>query len=213
MGPADRCPLCQGSLEGTAENEEKMFPDMSRIHSRIMLGFRIFTFLCIAVVILAGAVNLLLADKSFWSGFVAAAVVCIWTLTAVAFRKRRNLLKSSLWEMVLLCGMFFLWDFLTGYDGWSVEYAIPFAVLAAQTIMGIAAAAFRMPVSYYMIYFLLAGAVGLMPPVLLAFGVIHTAPPAVLCGTVSLLILAALLIFQGRSVREEIRKKLHLGSR
>lgn len=213
VSPSARCPLCQGALEGEADPEEKLFPDMTRIRSRIVLGFRIFTFLCATVIILCGAVNLIVPSEIFWAGFVAAAVVCVWVLTAVAFRKRRNLLKSSLWEMVLLWGMFLLWDVLTGFDGWSLEYGMPVAVLAAELVMGLAAAVAGMPVSYYMIYFLMAGAAGLVPPVLMVFGVIRTALPSVLCGAVSLLILAGLLVFQGKAVREEIRKKLHLGNR
>lgn len=213
MGPAARCPLCQGALEGTPDTEEKMFPDMSRMQSRMMLGFKVFTFLCIAVVVLAGAGNLLFPGRIFWAGFVAAAAACVWVLTAVAFRKRRNLLKSSLWEMLLLWGMFLMWDVLTGFDGWSLDYGMPIAVLAAELVMGVTAVVVSMPVSYYMIYFLLAGGAGLVPLLLMVFGQIHTVLPSVLCGTVSLLLLAGFLIFQGRAVKEEIRKKLHLGSR
>lgn len=102
--PAKRCPLCQGVLEGEPDPEGQMFPDVTRTTSAIELGFKIFTFVCVAMVILGFAGNLILKSQVFWAGFVAAAVACMWILTAVGIRKRRNLLKNTLWQMVLLWG-------------------------------------------------------------------------------------------------------------
>ena len=104
--PHERCPLCQGKLEGEAKEEEKLFPDLTEQKNRLFLGFRMFTFCCIALIVLGLAVNVMFPMKIFWAVFLAAAVACMWILTTVAFVKRRNLLKNTLWQMVLLCGVF-----------------------------------------------------------------------------------------------------------
>lgn len=208
--PSGRCPLCQGQLEGEPEKDGQMFPDMTRVRSRIALGFRIFTFFCIALVIVSVAINVLIPSEVFWAGFVAAAVVCMWILTAAAFLKRRNLLKNTLWQMVLLWGVFLFWDFFTGYRGWALEYAIPVVTMVVFPVLTIIVKLLKLPVSYYMIYYILACMAGLLQLVFLLFGLVESRVPAVLCGAVSALILTGLVVFQSRHFWEEVKKKIHM---
>ena len=48
-----------------------MFPDLRRESSRMAMGFRIFSFVCIAVCVAAVSVNWILGFHSFWSGYGA----------------------------------------------------------------------------------------------------------------------------------------------
>ena len=73
-----------------------MFPDMTRGRSMMSLFWKIFNFFCVAVVVIGVAVNLMIPSRIFWAGFLAAAVLCMWILTAVAIFKRKNLLKNAL---------------------------------------------------------------------------------------------------------------------
>lgn len=208
--PAVRCPLCRGKLEGEPERDGQMFPDMTENKSRIALGFRIFSFCCVAIMIVSLMVNVIFPGEVFWAGFVAAAVVCMWLLTAAAFVKRRNLLKNTMWQMVLLWGIFLFWDFLTGYRGWSLEYGIPVAILVVYPVLTVIVKLMKPPVSYYMIYYILACCAGILQMLFLIGNLLETRIPSVICGAVSALILAGLLIFQGRNFWEEVRKKVHM---
>ena len=187
-----------------------MFPDVTRTTSAIELGFKIFTFVCVAMVILGFAGNLILKSEVFWAGFVAAAVGCMWVLTAVGIRKRRNLLKNTLWQMVLLWGVFLFWDFLTGYRGWALEYAVPIVILLVFPILTVMVRVMKLPAAYYMIYYILACSAGLLQMLLLVTGWLTMQIPCVVCGAVSALILVGLMIFQGRHFWEEIKKKVHM---
>lgn len=210
VNPSGRCPLCGGQLEGEPEPDSRMFPDCTREYSVIDRGFRVFTFICIALVLISLAVNFVFPTEIFWAGFVTAAIACMWVLSAVALQKRRNLLKNTLYQMILLCGVFVLWDFLTGYKGWSLDYAVPIVILAAFPILTVMVRLLKSPVSYYMIYYILACGIGILPMIFLAAGLVKMRIPSVLCGTVSVLILAGFIIFQSRNFWEEIRKKMHL---
>lgn len=208
--PSNRCPLCQGKLEGKPEKEGQLFPDMTREKSVITLFMRIFTFSCIAVVVLSFAINLMIPVRVFWAGFSSAAVVCVWVLTAVAIYKRKNLLKNTLWEMVLLCGICVLWDFLTGYRGWSLEYGIPITILLVFPVLTMIVKILHLPSVYYMIYYIMTCLAGILQMIFWVTGLVPMKIPVILCGTVSILILAGLIIFQGRSFWEEIRKKTYM---
>ena len=196
--PARRCPLCQGVLEGEPEPEGQLFPDVTRTTSRIEFGFRVFTFVCVALAVVGCAANMIFLSQVFW------------VLTAVGLRKRRNLLKNTLWQMVLLSGIFLLWDFLTGYRGWSLEYAIPIAILLVFPILTVMVKVMNLPAVYYMVYYILACGAGIFQLLLLPVGILKMEIPCILCGTVSCLVLAALVIFQGKSFWDEVKKKVHM---
>lgn len=78
VNPSRRCPLCQGSLDGEAEPDGELFPDVTRTTSSIEFGFKVFTFVCVTLVVVGCAVNLIFMTQVFWGGFVAAAVGCMW---------------------------------------------------------------------------------------------------------------------------------------
>ena len=144
--PHRKCPLCQGNLEGIPEEENQMFPDFTRENSRMAMGFRIFSFVCIAVCVAAVSVNWTMGFHSFWSGYVLAGVGCMWILSAVAIVKRRNLFKNAVWEAVLLWAVFLFWDFITGWRGWSVDFGIPIVLLAVYVILWVVVFVTRAPV-------------------------------------------------------------------
>lgn len=208
--PSERCPLCQGELDGEPEKDGQLFPDLTRERSMKDLGFRIFTFFCAALIIVGLAVNFIIPSRVFWAGFEAAAVVCMWILTAVAFVKRRNLLKNTLWQMVLLCGISLFWDFLTGYRGWSLEYAIPIVILVVFPVLTVIIKLMKLQVSYYMIYYIMACIAGILQMIFLVAGLVKMRIPSVLCGAVSALVLTGLLIFQWKNFWEEVKKKMHM---
>ena len=137
-------------------------------------------------------------------------MTCMWILTTVAFVKRRNLLKNTLWQMVLLCGVFVFWDFLTGYRGWSLEYGIPVVILAVFPVLTVMVKLMKLPAAYYMIYYLLTCAAGLLQLLFWAVGLIEMHRLCVLCGAVSALVFVGLWIFRGKYVVEEMRKKTHM---
>lgn len=62
-------------------------------------SMQIFTFLCIAAVVISWVVNLMLPSGFLWAGFVSGGVLCTWLFVMVGYKKRRNLLKME-------CGSF-----------------------------------------------------------------------------------------------------------
>lgn len=208
--PSRRCPLCQGKLEGEPEEDGQLFPDTMGEKSVISLFMKIFNFFCIALIILGLAVNIMIPSRIFWAGFSTAAVICVWILTAVAIYKRRNLLKNALWEMVMLWGICIFWDIITGYRGWSLEYGIPVTILMVFPILTILVKVLHLPPAYYMIYFIMACTAGILQICFWVFGLVEMKAAVILCAAVSALILAGLIIFQGRNFWEELRKKTYV---
>lgn len=211
--PQKRCPLCQGELQGSSDPEnkpEQIFPDFSRSVYRGILWYRIFSFLCLTT----GMIFLItdwLCNKAFgWSLYCVAAVGTIWILTTVGFLKRRNLLKIAVWEFGLLSLLAILWDVLTGWNGWSLDFALPVLAIICLVIMLVLCGILRIRISYGMIYFLMGSAAGIFPLLLYWIGILEKGNWAVLSGGFSSLVIAALVIFRWNDVRTEMEKTFHI---
>lgn len=82
--------------EGIAcEQEENDFPGQKeQPHGTVKLGLKIFSFTCIAAVVLCWMMNFLATPQMWWAGYATAGVFCAWLLIRVGYQKRKNPLKT-----------------------------------------------------------------------------------------------------------------------
>ena len=135
----------------------------------------------------------------------------MWLALAVAFYKRYNLLKNAMWQLVVVTVVCTVWDLLTGWKKWSVNFIFPLvSIVIIISMMIISTIYYRHP-KQYMIYFIMAAGYGLLLPlVFILTGLVTIAVPSVVSIVFSFLTLAALLIFKGREFMEEMEKALHV---
>lgn len=108
------------------EQEENDFPGQKeQPHGTAKLGLKIFSFTCIAAVVLCWMMNFLATPQMWWAGYATAGVFCAWLLIRVGYQKRKNPLKNSMWQLIFIMIGAILWDYATGWIGWSVDFAIP----------------------------------------------------------------------------------------
>ena len=88
-----------------------------------------FSFLCLAIAVICGMINFMTAGSLDWFWFAGAGCLCTWLIVAVAYMKRRNLLKNEMWQLLLVTGIAVLWDIFTGWRGWSVDFIFPIGAL------------------------------------------------------------------------------------
>ena len=111
--------------------------------------------------------------------------------------------------MLLIPTVCIIWDYYTGWHAWSLDFVMPCVDLAVLISMVIITNIQKLPVESYMIYYIMAGILGLLPAILLAFYTSQFSIFSVLCGGISFLWLIALLIFKRRDFFVELYKKLH----
>jgi hypothetical protein len=162
------------------------------------------------VVIIAATVNCLLPRSGFWSLFVFGGVACLWLSLMVAIRKRHNILKNLSYQVTIISLLSVLWDIFTGWRGWSVDYVIPIAFVSVMAATTILARILNLPAETYIIYSVLLIVYGIIPAVFILSGLGAVTWPSLICVAASLLSLAALLIFEGRNMTEELKRRLHL---
>ena len=108
--------------------------------------------LCLAIAVICGMINFMMAGVLNWFWFAGAGCACAWLVVMVAYYKRRNILKNEMWQLLLISVIAILWDRFTGWKGWSVDFVIPFGILAVQFSVPVIAKINRLEREEYLFY-------------------------------------------------------------
>ena len=193
------------------KEEKNEFPGCGEIQQKEdRKVMQIFSFLCIVVAVVCGMLNYLTLETLNWFWFAAAGCFCGWLVVFVAYAKRRNILKSETWQLLIITVLCILWDHFTGWRGWSLDFVFPFGSLAVLGSVPVIARVNHLESEEYLYYFMQAAMIGCVPLILLWTGLVHYKIPSVVCVGISFLVLAGLFIFQKKNMTREFHKKLRM---
>ena len=199
-------------LGASVKVAEPDFPEDARPNYEGKKVLQIFTFCCIAAIVISMMTEIIISPGVHWSVFVAAGCATMWLTMAVGYVKRFNLLKNAAWQLLIMSGICVLWDLGTGWRGWSVNIGIPDICLLIQVVMLIISRIRSLSPREYMIYYVMAAVYSMiLPLILLVTGVIHYKTPSVICIGCSFLLLIGLILFKRKEFKEEMHKKFHVG--
>lgn len=194
----------------TSQVQDTMLPEKAKNHRSPMTFYKLFSFLCLAIVVISTVVDFSLTPDIHWTLWVAGGVASMWLALTIGFFKRNNLLKNAMWQLLVITIGCIIWDVVTGWRAWSVNFALPgVSVLAELTMLTISRLQSHSP-REYMIYYVMAAGYGIiLPLILLLTGVVTITFVSVICIGVSFLFLMALIIFRWAEFKEEMHKKFH----
>ena len=199
-------------LGASVKVAEPDFPEDARPNYEGKKVLQIFTFCCIAAIVISMMTDIIISPGVHWWVFVAAGCATMWLTMAVGYVKRFNLLKNAAWQLLIMSGICVLWDLGTGWRGWSVNIGIPDICLLIQVVMLIISRIRSLSPREYMIYYVMAAVYSMiLPLILLVTGVIHYRTPSVICIGCSFLLLIGLILFKRKEFKEEMHKKFHVG--
>lgn len=199
-------------LGASVKVAEPDFPEDARPNYEGKKVLQIFTFCCIAAIVISMMTDIIISPGVHWSVFVAAGCATMWLTMAVGYVKRFNLLKNAAWQLLIMSGICVLWDLGTGWRGWSVNIGIPDICLLIQVVMLIISRIRSLSPREYMIYYVMAAVYSMiLPLILLVTGVIRYKTPSVICIGCSFLLLIGLILFKRKEFKEEMHKKFHVG--
>lgn len=199
-------------LGASVKVAEPDFPEDARPNYEGKKVLQIFTFCCIAAIVISMMTDIIISPGVHWSVFVAAGCATMWLTMAVGYVKRFNLLKNAAWQLLIMSGICVLWDLGTGWRGWSVNIGIPDICLLIQVVMLIISGIRSLSPREYMIYYVMAAVYSMiLPLILLVTGAIHYKTPSVICIGCSFLLLIGLILFKRKEFKEEMHKKFHVG--
>lgn len=210
-GNRTRCPLCQAETQEKGGSQNEMFPVIPTVYRQYHLFFRILLFISLVVGIVSVMVNFLLfAESGIWAVFILAGIACLWFNIAFAVRKRSNILKNIIYQVIAMSLTALFWDFITGWHKWSIAFVIPILFLVSLLAMLIVAIVMKQYMEDQIIYFVIDSLLGLLPLLTVFFGRVKTVLPSVLSGAASLITFSALLVFQWEVLKSEMKRRMHV---
>jgi len=205
------CPLC-GNIVSNNDNfdkEDKVYPVIPPTYERHLL-MRILIFISIVAIVISYIIYSLFPTSINWPMLVLFGIISIWLSIADALRKRYNITKSIMWQVIIMSLLSIFWDWKTDWRGWSLDYAIPFLCIAAIIVMYVTAKVMRLGIGYYIAYFLLGGLFGIIPGVFILFDLITVDYPSIISVAISIIFLSAIIVFQGENIISELQKRMHI---
>lgn len=210
VGKRITCPLCQGLLSEEAEVKDEIFPSISTIYKQHNLFFKIMFLISIIIATISVAVNVMIIDNSAWSLFVLGGLLGFWISLSNAINKRNNIPKNIVYQVMIMSIIAIILDYETGQKGWSINYVIPLICVLAMISMAIITKIMKLHIEDYIIYLIIDGLFGIIPLILFLFGMLDVLYPSLICIITSIISLSTILIFEGESMREEIKKRFHV---
>lgn len=176
-----------------------------------MKVYKIFTFCCLALAAFLIVTDINYHPRVRWTLFTAGGVASMWLASSIGFFKRYNLLKNAMWQLLIVTGACFVWDWLTGWHGWSVDLVLPIVSIGILISMVIISAVQKYQAKEYMIYLVMAAGYGMILPfILLLTGAVHKRIPSMFGSLFCFLFLIGLILFKGKEFWEEMQKKFHV---
>ena len=195
----------------SSQKVEPVFPKPTMPSEQEMKVYKIYSFLCIALVALMLVTDLNFHPKIRWTLFTAGGVATMWIASSIGFFKRYNLLKNLMWQLLIGTIISFIWDALTGWHSWSVDFVLPLMSVGILLAMCVIAKVQKSPVREYLIYEIMAAGYGLiLPGILLFCKVVKRATVSMFGALACFLFLVGVLLFKGREFKEEMQKNLHV---
>lgn len=208
-GRRKRCPLCQGSIQGEGDTVE-VYPLIPTVFKEHKPYFRVLLFISVIAAIVCLGINAMIPSSGLWSLIVVAAIACVWLSSAIAINKRRNIIKNLMWQVVTVTGLCVLWDLVTGWRGWSIDFVLPILSVCALACILIILRVLKRYIADYMIYLISAAVLGILPLILWAVGLVQVAYPSLICVGLSLIGFSAIAIFQSENLWAELKRRFHL---
>lgn len=209
LDETERCPLCHSVLEKTVE-VENMYPNVRTMTRRLALLSRIYLFVAILVEALLIYLNVLSDSEMFWSAIPGLAMLYGYLVLRYAILGKSGYKGKIIVLTLIAILMVVAIDFVVGYRGWSVNYALPSAILLVDAGILILMCINRSNWQSYMMWQIFMILCSVVPLVLYAVGIVTAPLLALLAFAFSTALFLGTLIIGDRRARTELRRRFHV---
>ncbi len=208
-GSLEKCPLCQGDLDGSACENDNVFPPAISSKQKYRLFLKILALITVIIVSVCFAVNASIIKQTWWLKFVLFGFISLWLIIGILMKKRDNAIRAVFLFNITVSILVLLWDFATGFSGWSVNYVLP-VLYIASIIASVSFAGFlHLKPEEYLFYLFLNIITAFIPFIYLIFSMPFVIYPSAVCIAFGVITLATLIIFKGAFLKEELIRRFH----
>lgn len=212
--PTNVCPLCQSVLEKTEQPEEwteGMYPLIGQQRKGYKFILQIFAFLCLIAMVILAIVNYLTYNGLMWSIICDAGILYLLvTLRYTLFNGHEGHTMKILMQVIAVMLLTVVIDYILGYQGWSVTFAMPTIILVADVLILIL---MLVNLKTWHSYILLQIGMSVLSVVLGLYLLLSKSEHALLAGIaigVSLVMFLGTVCIGDARARNEIKRRFHV---
>ncbi len=209
-GRKECCPLCQGKLNETEGDENLAFPILEKRKITSITFLKVCTFISIVALIVFGTVNIMTNGAFPFIGPVILGVIVAWIDIVATMYLRNNIIKVITFEVLVAIVVDFYVDMRTGFYGWSVNWMIPMTLIGLAIATIITANIMGLRLDEYILYIVFDFVMALLQIICIKNGM-NTLPwPAASSIMFYLILIAALVIFRFRDLKNASEKMFNI---
>jgi len=208
-GERNRCPLCGRILRETGEEDPVLYPIVP-LRTSYNLIFKISTFVAILCIVVINIINSAFIPHLALYIPLTISTVCAWLVINIGYKKRKNIPKNILYLALISIGLCVLWDYMTDWRGWSLNYVMPIILGSLHVFYFVMSLVDRRNASAYRIYFLISMVGALLTGIFFLCDVITVRPFAAISIGAGIGLLCFQLIFRWRSFSSELSSRFHV---
>lgn len=205
------CPLCSSVLESSGEEcWHNGYPDVKAVSKKLSFVVRLYSFLAIVIEAAFVIINYLTYHGIWWSA-ISGIIILYFFITLKYSLQRSNGYKTVI--LVQLIGAVLLviaTDNIIGYQGWSVNYVLPSAILLLDATIAILMVVNVSNWQSYLLMQILTVLLSCGCALLWWFHIIGSPVLTLTALAVSLCMLLGTLIFGERRAQTELKRRFHV---
>ena len=209
LDETERCPFCKSVLEQTVD-VENMYPNVRLMSRRLMLISRIYLFCAIIVEVILVYINVVTDAQTWWSLIVGLCLFYVYMLIRFAILGKSGYKSKGIVLVVIAVLMAVAADFLVGYLGLCVNYALPAGILLVDAgILILMFVNYRNWQSYMMwqIFMILCS---ILPLVFSLVGIATSPLLGLVAFAASVFLFLGTLLIGVRKARTELKRRFHI---
>lgn len=207
------CPLCKKVLAGEelegSSKREASYPEVDFDLHKYNIIIRAFLFISLVIAIGLGIINYLTYTGVIWSIIAVASILYFWLTITYSVIHSTNLASKILVQTIGAQVLTVIIDHVIGYQGWSVDFAIPGIIIMANLAILVLMTVNRMSWQSYFVYQIAIFVFSLIPVILFWQKVIKHPTLTFIASGLSLFILVGTIIFGDKNVKNELIRRFH----
>lgn len=211
------CPLCQTVLEydkgeaaAAKKKESSAFPEVSVSKvkwSTLLRFFLLFSILCEGILII---INIITFKGHWWSIICGGAIAFSYISLKHWTRNDSGHVVNILIELLSASALSILVDYVLDYRGWSVNYAIPCAIILSELAVVVLMVLFFHSWHRYLSMLLFDLIYSLFMVFMISTGVVTWPVLTFAAAGVSILVFSITLIVGGRKAENELKRRFRI---
>lgn len=204
----------EAGLEGNGlagnEYNKGMYPKIEYDANKWKNIVYVFYSILFTAAAILGVVNYVTYNGFMWSGIAIASIIYVALTVRYSIIKHANLGASILIQTVSVQALLVVIDWVLGYRGWSVDYAIPTTILFADFAIAFLILVNRLNWQSYFMYQIAITLFSFIPIILWALGWITNPVMAIITVILTVLLLTLTILLGDRRVKNELIRRFHL---